>query len=242
MTKLTDIFSAAYIVNLPERTDRRAEMEDELKQAGLAVDNDKVSFFAAIKPEAQDQFPSIGAKGCFLSHLQILKQAEARQLDTVLFMEDDLAISGQLAEFAPKLQQMLKEMPWSILYLGHIETMPATNAKTLTLVDCGQNHTIRTTHFYAVNKDTIPRLINFLETMMARPAGHPEGGPMHYDGALTTFRRQNPDIITLLANPNLGWQKSSRSDIAPDKWFDTLPVVKEVVACLRKLKNKLNGK
>lgn len=239
MTKLTDIFSAVYIVNLPERTDRRLEMEAELKKSDLSADGSQVSFFPAIKPASKDEFPSIGAKGCFLSHLEILKQALAKKADTVLFMEDDLAISAQLKQFAPKLHQMLKQTPWSILYLGHIETMPAPGEQEFKLIDCGKDYPIRTTHFYAVNKETIPRLINFLEIILTRPSGHAEGGPMHYDGALTTFRQQNPDIITLLASPNLGWQKSSRSDIAPGRWFDTLPIIKELAAISRKLKNKL---
>ena len=35
------------------------------------------------------------------------------------------------------------------------------------------------------------------------------------DGAYNTFRRYNKDVITYIANPKLGWQRPSRSDITP---------------------------
>ena len=34
-----------------------------------------------------------------------------------------------------------------------------------------------------INAPAIGPLIAYLERMVARPAGHPEGGPMHVDGA-----------------------------------------------------------
>ncbi len=237
---LSELFDGVFIVNLPERSDRREEMEIELKKANLTVDGEKIVFFPAIKPDEKGEFPSIGARGCLLSHLEILKQAQAKQMNSVLFMEDDLAISGQIAHFSPQIKRLLAERPWSIVYLGHIENLPIPeNGKEFDLIEWDKDKPLMTTHFYAVNGDVIPRLIDFLEILLSRPAGHPDGGPMHYDGALSTFRQQNPDIITFLANPNTGWQRSSRSDIADPKWFDKIPFVSHAVSFIRKIRNQL---
>jgi hypothetical protein len=235
---LTEIFDEVYIVNLPERTDRREEMALELQKVNLTLADKAVTLFPAIKPTQKDEFPSIGAKGCFLSHLNILREARAKQPKAILFMEDDLAISPELQKFVPELAALLNQHNWSICYLGHVENIEPTT--TINLIPYTQN--VMTTHFYAVNGNIVDRLIAFLEAVLTRPGGHPDGGPMHYDGALSTFRRQNPDILTLIAQPNLGWQRSSRSDVAETKWFDKIPGLRFLVVKIRKLKNWLKAK
>ncbi|MEQ1558898.1 MAG: glycosyltransferase family 25 protein [Methyloglobulus sp.] len=230
---LTDIFDAVYIINLPERLDRRTEMELELKKVNLSYQNKQVVVFPAIKVDEKGKFPSIGSRGCFLSHLSILRQARDSKARSILFMEDDLAISPKLQSLIPSLANALESKDWSILYLGHVENTPSDSAFELLTY----SKPVVTAHFYAVKGDIIDRLITFLETVMERPGGHPDGGPMHYDGALSTFRQQNPNLITLLASPNLGWQRSSRSDIAATKWFDKIPVFRSLVAQARKIRN-----
>ena len=59
-----------YVINLEDRTDRRAEMEQQLRRVGW-----QAAFVAAIRPVDAGDFPSVGARGCFLSHLATLKQA-----------------------------------------------------------------------------------------------------------------------------------------------------------------------
>ena len=46
------------------------------------------------------------------------------------------------------------------------------------------------------------------------------------------FRAANPDILTLIAQPSLGWQRSSRSDIH-GQWFDKVAGVQNVAAMAR---------
>ena len=50
--------------------------------------------------------------------------------------------------------------------------------------------------------------------------------------ALTMFRQANPDVATLIAHPNLGWQRSSRSDLH-SRWFQSDPVLGEVYDAAR---------
>ena len=225
-----DYFGRAYVVNLAARTDRRREMERELGWAGLAPAPGKVEFFAAVRPEAAAPFATIGERGCFLSHYHILRDARDASLSSVLLMEDDLAISPKFREQQGAVVEQLRSTEWDIAYLGHVEPVP--DAATIAFRPVTTY--LMTTHFYAVNGRVFDRLIEFLELVQSRPAGHPDGGPMPLDGALWTFRQQNPDVVTVIAEPNLGWQRSSRSDIAPAKWFDRVPLLASAVSLARR--------
>ena len=60
---------------------------------------------------------------------------------------------------------------------------------------------------------------------------------MHVDGAYSLFRAQNPEMLTLIATPSMGGQRSSRSDIYPNKWYDRIPGLMGIAGALRTLKN-----
>jgi glycosyl transferase family 25 len=96
-----------------------------------------------------------------------------------------------------------------------------------------------TAHAYAVNGNVLPRLVKHLEKVMRRPSGHPEGGRQHYDGALSTFRAQNEDIKTVIVAPSVGRQRSSRSDITENRWFDRTWGIRSMAGKLRSIKRGL---
>ncbi len=114
--------------------------------------------------------------------------------------------------------------------------------QAISLKSCLSTAPIGTTHFYGVNGSILERLIDSLEQIKQRPAGHPDGGSMHVDGAYCTFRSQNPDVITLIAEPNLGWQRSSRSDIHAGAWYDRVTGVRTLVNLARGGKRLLDTK
>ena len=235
MTKITDYFQAVYAVNLPERKDRRKLIVKELEVAGMPLTPNQVEIFPAIRPDGAGGFPSIGARGCFSSHVAILKQAKQRGLSNVLIVEDDLAISPDFSTEQAAIVEQLRQQDWDFVYFGHVEEVGGKSPVALVPFSEG----VMTTHFYAVNGKIFDRLLRFLEELQQRPPGHPDGGPMHLDGAYSTFRSQNPDVVTLIASPNLGWQKSSRSDIYPNLWFDRLPGIRQLVGVLRASKTWL---
>ena len=68
-----------YVINLKSRPDRRSEILSELDRIGLREKSPILKLFDAIKPETADPFRSIGAKGCFLSHLGVLRHAKDHQ-------------------------------------------------------------------------------------------------------------------------------------------------------------------
>lgn len=218
--RIMDYFDRAYIINLPSRIDRRRQMERMLKRVGLPPEPGKVEFFPGNRPDSAGEFPSIGARGCFLSHMGVLKKAEAEGLSRVLIMEDDLEIDPGFANDPAPVLEALRAVDWGLVYLGHLIKDEPDRGSSSPLRR--YEEPITTAHFYAVDGSLLPRLVGFFEAVLGRPASHPDGGPMFPDGALNTFRHQNPAVATLVAWPNLGWQRSSRSDITTS-WFDQMP-------------------
>jgi len=236
MTKITDYFQRVYALNLPERKDRRQLIVQELEEAGMPLTPHRVEIFPAIRPDEAAGFPSIGARGCVCSHVAILKQAKQEGLRNILIVEDDLEISAKFRTDQAVIVEQLRQQDWDFVYFGHVEEVEQKSPLALVPFSKG----VMTTHFYAVNGRIFDRLVRFMEELQQRPPGHPDGGPMQIDGAYSTFRAQNPDVITLIASPNLGSQRSSRSDISPN-WFDRIPGLRQLAGAARTSKTRLKG-
>lgn len=234
-----DYFQRLYIINLPARADRKREMQAQLVSIGLSLDHSKVQLFTAIRPKAAGDFPSIGARGCFLSHLGVLKDAERRGLERILILEDDLNFSADFQARIPRIIDGLANSEWGVFYGGYQLTSPLTKSIDSDLALVTSPEGVLTTHFIGFQRTTISLLIAYLEKMLSRPGGDAEGGPMHVDGAYSWFRRQHPDLVTLAAVPELGFQRSSRTDIHELRWFDKWVGVRDLVRIARKRKTKL---
>jgi glycosyl transferase, family 25 len=217
-----------YVINLPERLDRRKEMEAQLRRIGW-----QAQFIAAAKPSAPDGFPSIGSRGCFLSHLEALRQG-APSNEHIVLMEDDLNFIPDFQALWREASKTLFTKDWSVFYAGHT-LKHETNGLSLIPSTDG----IVCAHFMMINRSAVRPLIQGLETILSRPPGHPLGGPMHVDGAYSTIRAQNPQFATYAFSPSLGYQRSSRSDIASPRFFDRIPVLRPVVSRLRQIKQAL---
>ncbi|MFY7904901.1 MAG: hypothetical protein ACOVO0_02090, partial [Burkholderiaceae bacterium] len=87
--KLTDLFDRIVIINLPERTDRQRQVAAELRRLDLELRTPGVQLFPAIKPDDAADFPSRGARGAYLSHLEVLRLARRDGVQALLVMEDD---------------------------------------------------------------------------------------------------------------------------------------------------------
>ena len=227
MNSLAD-FERIRIVNLAHRSDRRAEMAEQLALVGLSFDSPNVSLFSAVRPQDAGGFESIGARGCFMSHLQILR--EAMPLRNVLIFEDDL-------DFVPdapaRVRAALQALPdsWGMFYGGCVtDAVPANGP----LTEIPTPTSLRTSHFVAFNAPVIARMVDYLEAILGRPPGHIDGGPMHVDGAYSRFRADHPDVRVFVALPELGYQRPSRTDIHALKWFDRVPVLRDAVQLIRR--------
>jgi GR25 family glycosyltransferase involved in LPS biosynthesis len=226
-------FAGTYVINLAERGDRRQEMLQEFRRFNLLGLPTNADFFIAVKPSSQGDFPSLGARGCFMSHLGVLKAAKAQNWESILLLEDDATFTKNLVQNQTRLLQELQTTPWDFVYFGH-HVAAQTNTNCLLQP---HNEPIVQAHFLAIHSRIFDPLINFLEALLERSGGHPDGGPMHVDGAYSIFRQQNPEIKTLVATKPLGFQRASRSSIATRQWFDCWPAATNIVNLARKAKN-----
>jgi glycosyl transferase, family 25 len=236
---LVDLFDHIYIINLIERRDRRRELERELQRIAVDILAPKVRFFPATKPDAPGGFPSVGARGCFLSHLGVLDDAVERGFRRILILEDDLDFVADFNRRSPPVLGALAEREWAVFYGGYRARRQADRTGMPGLATLPASEGIETTHFIAFQGDSIAAVSRYLKAILARPPGDPQGGPMHVDGAYSWFRKDNPQLVTLLADPELGYQRPSRSDIYPARWYDRTPLISGAAGYARRLKSGL---
>lgn len=191
-----------FVINLETRRDRRREMEAQLSRIGWS----NVEFFPAIRPDDAGGFASIGARGCFNSHLAVLSKAEGH---AILILEDDLNF---VDDFSKCWDWAFRDLPqdWSIFYPAHY-----LEGSRLGIHALEPGTSVLCAHFLAINSHAIPLIVEELSAMLSRPPGDPRGGPMHVDGAYSTIRRRHPELTTYAHFPSLGYQRSSTSDITP---------------------------
>ena len=246
-------FDAIYVINLPSRPDRRAQMRSQLRRIGLDPDAPPVVFLDAIRPDAPAGFPTIGARGCFLSHLAVLHDAHAAGHRRILVLEDDLNFADDFGRRFTRSAQAAERQGWDVWYLGALsvqaphDDLPASGDaaarppavwRTEPLADdvvmLPPDSVVLGTHMLALGADAIACLLPYLQAMLTRPVGDPAGGPMHVDGAYGWFRRAHPDVRTVLSAPALGYQRPSRTDVHPLRWFDRLPGVHRAADLVRR--------
>jgi GR25 family glycosyltransferase involved in LPS biosynthesis len=229
------------VINLPTRTDRRVESEQELRDSGFTSSPsgaDKVQFIAALRPETAGGFPSVGARGCFESHLLALRESERRGDEVLLILEDDAAFNPEFRQFDAQLVEQLNSQPWDLVQLGYSSpsgaplTLPGEGFRLVEFRD-----ECIGAHAYLVSAGVRPRLIEFLEKLRAGVPGDDVGGPMPVDGAYNVASRTRV-LTRYLVAPTLCNQRSSASDITP-RWFDKISWAKPWIAQTRKVRRRL---
>lgn len=167
--------------------------------------------------------------------MAVLEQAISAGEHSVVICEDDLNFAPDFLSRLPAVLDVLGREEWDILYAGY------TSDQVGEPVDRGANvfrlppaHPVVCAHFYLIRGRAITDFHDYLKLILTRPAGHPDGGPMHYDGAINRFRSARPDLVALATLPTLGTQRSSRTDIHELRWFDRTPVIRDAAMFLRK--------
>jgi hypothetical protein len=74
-------------------------------------------------------------------------------------------------------------------------------------------------HMIGYSRGVAPRLLEYLKQSLAKGEKRP------FDGATVHFRKDNPEIRAVFANPALGWQRPSKTDIAANGFADRLPFI-----------------
>lgn len=201
-------------------------MESELASVGLGKD-DRVSFFPAVQIDEPGPFMRAGSHGCFISHRRILEDA-AREMKSVLILQDDCKFLDEIFSY--------KKGNCDIFYGGYVAKDPHDL----------HNSDIIGAHFMGFTAHAANCAAEYLSRFLRDPTfeldekASQEGNAQRdtrppIDGALVWFRRAHPELKTEFAL--LSEQRRSRTDIGDQKWFDRVPVVRQVIELLRGHKN-----
>lgn len=209
-----DQFDRIRIINLAHRSDRRVQMEAELRRVGLVGDS-RVRFFDAIRPETAGDFTSVGARGVYASHRAILDEAAADGA-SILILEDDSDFTDHAACYTPA-------GAWDIFYGGYMASDPA-NLPASDIVGA---------HMMGFSANGARAVSAYLRGLTYTGV-HPP-----IDGAYVWFRRAHPEVATVFAEPPLAHQRPSRTDIADLAFFDRVSGLRELAGIARRLKRAL---
>ena len=136
-----------FYINLDKRTDRKEEIENELKRMDLTAER-----YPAIYT------PNSGIVGCGYSHLNVLKLAKERGYKNVLIFEDDCIFLENFENEAKKCVDELKNVEWDILYFGgEVNNYCVDVSENLVKVENGG---VYCCHAYAVNKRFYDVILN----------------------------------------------------------------------------------
>lgn len=118
--QFSDYVDHVFYINLAKRTDRRAELENELNAYGVSN---------------YERFPAIehasGTVGCGYSHLAVLELAKERGYKNVLILEDDFTFALSCAHFQRQITAFFEyEMPYDVLMISYMKHSITKKQKT----------------------------------------------------------------------------------------------------------------
>ena len=224
-------FDRIRVVNLPERTDRRSEMEAQFARAGLAGDP-RIGYFPAIRADHPGPFKRIGSHGNFLGRIALLREA-AEAGESVLILEDDCDF------LLPQVFDAVVPEDWDIVYGGYESSDESALSDSLIIGSHCMGFSARAALIAA------DYLVRYLQPdfppdpiAAADPAYDPAIRPP-IDGAFVWFRRAHPELTTVFRK--VAVQRASRTDVGDQRFFDRIPVLRSVAAIARKLRRALFG-
>lgn len=174
-------FDKVVIINLEHRTDRRQQITKELRRVGI----ENFEFFKAVKPTEEmvkiwnpnflNPIPEwfaksggdhtkyrIGALGCMLSHLEIIKKCIENNCENVLILEDDTIFNIKdgirFNQVWSSLSNQINNLDFGLLYL-------AANHRGATTLEKKSDNITRikgslTTGSYIINKRAMKCIVD----------------------------------------------------------------------------------
>lgn len=231
---LLEYFDRISIIHLKEREDRYSALVRELRSMGIGITHTKVCIPEASKPPDANGFPSKGVYGNFLSHLDILKSAQRDNLQSIWILEDDAIFSRRFKHKQNTIAEYLARSKWDICYFGHTLTQELGSLGGGLPRYSGPFYWA---HCYAVHARILSRFTGYLEETLHRAPGDPRGAKMYIDAAHTLFRKFNPEVITLVANPVLSVQGGSPSSLSAGRWYDRHAIARPAAKTARAMRD-----
>ncbi|MEO1686270.1 MAG: glycosyltransferase family 25 protein, partial [Pseudomonadota bacterium] len=224
-------FDLVFVINLSSRSDRLRDMERQLGLIGLSLGEGQVRRFDAVRPTSAGDWPSVGARGCYFSHLGAIQAACSEGADSVLILEDDADWTSSFLGSNSAELDLLRNAEWDFLYGGVASKQKL--GRSPVLVSIAPEQQVVTAHMVGLRGAALEGAVPYLDELAGRPAGSPDGGPMHVDGAYNWFRRSNLSVRSMIFEPAAALQRSSTSNISSNKW-DSLPFIRRFYDFARK--------
>jgi len=169
-----DKIDKIYIINLKDRIDRWNDSLVQLNKYNIG----NYERFDAIRPDLKKIDPIhykknnlkinekyiIGALGCKLSHIEIIKNAKKKNYKQILILEDDFLFCENFIEKYNKIYSNIQkgEINIDMMYLGF--SIVRKNPFIDTLIDNFKKVTnVHTTHAYIINNNFYDTIIKELE-------------------------------------------------------------------------------
>ena len=192
-----DQIGGVYYINLDRRTDRRVEMETELRKLGLPGTR-----FSAIEHR-------MGALGCSRSHLFILKEARAKSLESVLILEDDFELLVSPSVFWDHMNKFFETiLSYDVLMINYNMTLPAESSHNSLL---WKVQAAQTTSAYLVHHSFYDTLIDHWDVAAKRLEETKGAIPYICDRSWKVLQAASTQWYAF--KTRLGRQRDSYSDI-----------------------------
>lgn len=187
-----------FYINLDKRTDRRAEIENELMEYDLI---EKAERYSAIYT------PHSGIVGCGWSHLNVLKKARDSGCKNVLIFEDDFQFIVPKDQFEAELTRFFESnIEYDVCLLAYI-IQRSQDVEQYPFV--GKILDGQTASAYLVNEHYIQRLIDLYE--WALPLLEQTNEHWNYANDLV-WKRLQPNANWYYFKTRIGKQRPSYSD------------------------------
>jgi hypothetical protein len=188
----------------------------------LSFDELGISVFDALEYDEPAGFPNSGVRGCFNSHKALLERC-AGLGQSGLILEDDVRFDVQALAGAGRLLMNLSDMKWDMVYFGRLAPRGSARELRYEMGDTMGGH------FYGIKPGLAGEIAKFMRDCEKRVPGHPSGGPMYRDAVFNFFRARRPNIRTLVLDPPLASQFSSRTDLGAGRLWDKVPALRPAV-------------
>ena len=187
-----------FYINLESRPDRRKQVEDQLKAAGIP--EDKIERISAVHQ------PYVGI-GCSQSQIQALELAIDRNYQHVIVIEDDIQIRDPNNFLSQLRQVFIDQIKYKLIFLGAskegLEVRPHNDY-------LGRIVKGRGGVGYLVYGSFLPRLLGaFKDSLVRLRMTH-----QHWLYAIDQYMMNLYDSQTLIFQPTLIYQGQSYSDLA----------------------------
>jgi GR25 family glycosyltransferase involved in LPS biosynthesis len=112
--------------------------------------------FKAIVPKSRGEFPSIGIRGCFESHLALYKEIDKikNDIDVAIIMEDDICFSS---EFELNFKSLVDRLLYKEYDICHFYDV---HQKDIDWPITFRESNTHNTHFYAINPKSALKIFN----------------------------------------------------------------------------------